>query len=351
MSAQQSRIIWVFLLALAAFCLYLVVPTPSATGKKNGGDQAVTVKTAVVSSNKIARQIEGLGTALSFDSARLVASSSDYLVELHIEEGQRIGKGELIAKFNDTEEAARLAELKIQLTEQSRQLARLKNLTKSQSTAQSLYDEQKAKVDATQAQIAALQAKISELTVRAPFDGVLGLRKVSQGAYLSAGTEITTIDDISHIRVEFSVAEQYLAELRTGMRVSGSSAAYHNESFQGLVTAIDPRIDEVTRTVRVHAVVDNQQLKLRPGMLLKIHVTLQDAQVIEIAEKAVLPLQSRHFVFVVGADKKVSQVAIETGQRRPGFVEVVSGLKVGDEIVIEGAQKLRTGVLVERVGN
>lgn len=348
MSAKQSRIIWIFLLLLAGFCVYLVMPKSSTGGKARNAEQTVNVKTSKVVTNQLSRQIDALGNALSYDSARLVASSSDYLVELNVKEGQTVQQGQLIARFNDTEEAARLAELKILLAEQSRQLARLKNLTKSQSTAQSLYDEQKAKVDATQAQIAALQAKISELTVRAPFAGVLGLRKVSQGAYLTTGTEITTVDDISRIRVEFSVAEQYLADIKTGMKVKGLSDAYRNDTFTGTVTAIDPRIDQVTRTVRVHAVIDNQQLKLRPGMLLKIQVTLADAEVLEIPEKAILPLQSRHFVFVVGGDNKVKQVAIQPGQRRPGFVEVVSGLNAGDEIVIEGAQKLRTGVLIER---
>lgn len=350
MSAKQSRLIWVFLILLAGFCAYLLVPKAQTSGKQKSADQAVMVKTEHVSTHRIAREIDALGNAMSFASARLVASSSDYLVELHVEEGQLVKQGQLIARFNDTEEAARLAELKVQLSEQSRQLARLKNLTKSQASAISLYDEQNAKVEATQAQIAALQAKISELTIRAPFNGMLGLRQVSQGAYLTSGTEITTIDDLSRIRVEFSVAEQYLSDIKTGMKVTGSSAAYRNEKFTGTVSAIDPRIDEVTRTVRIRAIVDNPALKLRPGMLLKMLVTLQEADVLEISEKAILPLQSRNFVFVVGKDQKVQQVAIETGQRRPGSVEVVSGLKAGDEIVTEGAQKLRTGVLVERVG-
>lgn len=348
MSAKQSRLIWMFLVLLAGFCVYLLVPKSSSSGKPKSNEQTVMVKTAVVEANRISRIIDALGNAKSFESARLVASSSDYLVELKVQEGSLVKQGQLIARFNDTEEAARLAELKVQLNEQSRQLARLKNLTKSQASALVLFDEQHAKVDATKAQIAALQAKISELTIRAPFDGMLGLRQVSQGAYLAAGTEITTIDDLSKIRVEFSVAEKYLSAIKTGMTVMSTATAYPSEKFTGTVSAVDPRIDEVTRTVRIQAIVNNAEFKLRPGMLLKMQVTLQEAEVIEITEKAVLPLQSRHFVFVVGKDNKVTQVAVETGQRRPGYVEVISGLAAGDEIVVEGAQKLRTGVIIER---
>lgn len=326
----------------------MLFPTSETAQSNRNINQAVTVKTAKVSSNRLQRDIEALGTALSFNSAQLVSSSNDYLVELHVAEGQLVKQGDLIARFNDTEERARLAELKVTLAEQSRQAARLKNLTKSQASALSLYDEQKAKVDATQAQIAALQARINELTIRAPFSGMLGLRQVSQGAYLSTGTVVTTIDDLHQIRVEFNVAERYLAQLRTEMPVSSQNVAYPGQVFKGQVTAIDPRVDPITRSVRVHAVIDNPTYLLRPGMLLKVAVTLGEADVIEIAEKAVLPLQSKSFVFVVNADDTVKQIEIEPGQRRPGFVEVVQGLANGDEIVIEGAQKLRTGVKITR---
>ena len=201
---------------------------------------------------------------------------------------------------------------------------------------------------ATQAQLDALEARLSELVIHAPFDGVLGLRQVSNGAYLASGTELTTLDDISKIRVEFNVAERYLAALQTDMPVSADNIAYVGHLFHGKVKAIDPRIDPVTRSVKVHAVIDNADLKLRPGMLLNVHVELAKTAVVQIPEKAVMPLQSKHYVFVVEADDKVRQVEIIPGQRLPGLVEVVSGLKAGDEIVTQGSQKLRSGVVITR---
>ncbi len=345
---NHSRLIWIIFLLLAGFMLYLFFQTTTPQDQSRRTESKIYVSTSKVQGALLTRKVDALGTALAYDSARIVNASSDYLIELNIGEGQPVKKGDLIARFNDTEERARIAELKALMTEQNRQFARLKNLTRTQASAQSLLEEQQAKVNATRAQLDALEARLNELVIHAPFDGVLGLRQVSNGAYLATGTELTTLDDISKIRVEFNVAERYLAALQTDMVISADNIAYPGFAFQGKVKAIDPRIDPVTRSVKVHAVIDNADLKLRPGMLLNVHVELAKAEVVQIAEKAVMPLQSKHYVFVVGAEDKVRQVEIIPGQRLPGLVEVISGLKVGDEIVTEGSQKLRTGVVITR---
>jgi len=345
---NHSRLIWIIFLLLSGFTLHLLFKTTVPQDQSRRADSSIYVTTDTVRSALLTRKVDALGTALAYDSARIVNASSDYLIELNIREGQPVKKGDLIARFNDTEERARIAELKALMTEQNRQLARLKNLTRTQASAQSLLDEQQAKVNATRAQLDALEARLSELVIHAPFDGVLGLRQVSNGAYLASGTELTTLDDISKIRVEFNIAERYLAALQTDMPVSADNIAYPGFVFQGKVKAIDPRIDPVTRSVKVHAVIDNADLKLRPGMLLNVHVELAKAQVVQIAEKAVMPLQSKHYVFVVEAGDKVRQVEIIPGQRLPGVVEVVAGLNAGAEIVTEGSQKLRTGVVITR---
>lgn len=345
---KHSRLIWTVLILLTAFVLYILWDSSTPEQQNRRVDNKVYVTTSKVQSAVVARKVDALGTALAYDSARIVNASSDYLIELNIREGEPVKKGDLIARFNDTEERARIAELKALMTEQNRQLARLKNLTRTQASAQSLLDEQQAKVNATQAQLEALQARLSELVIYAPFDGIMGLRQVSNGAYLATGTELTTLDDISKVRVEFNVAERFLAALQTDMPVTADNIAYHGVVFQGKVKAIDPRIDPVTRSVKVHAVIDNADLKLRPGMLLNVHLELAKTEVVQIPEKAVMPLQSKHFVFVVEAEDKVRQVQITPGQRLPGLVEVVAGLKVGDEIVTQGSQKLRTGVVITR---
>ncbi|WP_300930018.1 efflux RND transporter periplasmic adaptor subunit [Rheinheimera sp. 1928-s] len=350
MTQKNSRLIWVLLIGMSAFVVYLFLQNQSPAEEQKATNAATLVTTQVVSPSVLVRQVTSLGTALANESVQIVTNTSDYLTALHINEGQRVEKGQLIAQLNDVEERARVAELSASLLDQKRQLDRVKNLAKTQATAQSLLDEQQTRVNTTQAQLDAVKARLNEMTIRAPFSGVLGLRQVSEGAYLTSGTVLTTLDDLNLIRLEFSVAEYYLAQLKPGMAVNSSSVAYPGKVFTGQIKAIDTRLDPVTRSVKVHALVPNEQLELRPGMLLNVGVTLDELQALQISEKAIVPLQNKHYVFVVNKDNSVTQTEVQLGQRMPGLVEIVSGLSSGDEVVIEGTTKIRSGSLITKVG-
>ncbi|MDR7121209.1 efflux RND transporter periplasmic adaptor subunit [Rheinheimera soli] len=335
---------------MSAFVVYLFLQNQSPEEEQKAKASATLVNTQIVSPSSLVRQVTSLGTALANESVQIVTNNSDYLTGLHINEGQRVEKGQLIAQLNDVEERARVAELSASLLDQKRQLNRVKNLAKTQATAQSLLDEQQTRVNITQAQLDAVKARLNEMTIRAPFSGVLGLRQVSEGAYLTSGTVLTTLDDLNLIRLEFSIAEYYLAQLKPGMTVNSSSVAYPGKVFTGQIKAIDTRLDPVTRSVKVHALVPNDQLELRPGMLLNVSVTLDELQALQISEKAIVPLQNKHYVFVVNKDNSVTQTEVQLGQRMPGLVEIVSGLNAGDEVVIEGTTKIRSGSLITKVG-
>lgn len=350
MTQKNSRLIWVLLVGLSLFVVYLFLQDQSPEEEQKAGNAATLVSTQVVSQSALVRQVTSLGTALANESVQIVTNTSDYLTALHINEGQRVEKGQLIAQLNDVEERARVAELSASLLDQKRQLDRVKNLAKTQATAQSLLDEQQTRVNTTQAQLDAVKARLNEMTIRAPFSGVLGLRQVSEGAYLTSGTVLTTLDDLNLIRLEFSIAEYYLAQLKPGMAVNSTSVAYPGKTFTGQIKAIDTRLDPVTRSVKVHALVPNDQLELRPGMLLNVSVTLAELQALQISEKAIVPLQNKHYVFVVNKDNSVTQTEVQLGQRMPGLVEIVSGLNAGDEVVIEGTTKIRSGSLIAKVG-
>lgn len=350
MTQKNSRLIWVLLIGMFLFVVYLFLQNQSPEEEQKAASAVTLVSTQIVSHSALVRQVTSLGTALANESVQIVTNTSDYLTVLHINEGQRIEKGQLIAQLNDVEERARVAELSASLLDQKRQLERVKNLAKTQATAQSLLDEQQTRVNTTQAQLDAVKARLHEMTISAPFSGVLGLRQVSEGAYLTAGTVLTTLDDLSQIRLEFSVAEYYLAQLKPGMTVNASSVAYPGKLFTGQIKAIDTRLDPVTRSVKVHALVPNDQLELRPGMLLNVSVTLAELQALQVSEKAIVPLQNKHYVFVVNKDNSVTQTEVQLGQRIPGLVEIVSGLNAGDEVVIEGTTKIRSGSLISKVG-
>lgn len=346
MTQKNSNLIWVLLIGLSVFVVYLFLQNQSPEEEQKAASSATLVSTQIVSHSALVRQVTSLGTALANESVQIVSNASDYLIELHINEGQGVEKGQLIAQLNDVEERARVAELSASLVDQKRQLERVKNLAKTQATAQSLLDEQQTRVNTTQAQLDAVKARLNEMTIRAPFSGVLGLRQVSEGAYLTAGAVLTTLDDLSQIRLEFSVAEYYLAQLKPGMTVNASNVAYPGTVFTGQIKAIDTRLDPVTRSVKVHAMMPNDQLELRPGMLLNVSVTLDEVQALQVSEKAIVPLQNKQYVFVVNKDNSVTQTEVQLGQRIPGLVEIVSGLNPGDQVVIEGTTKIRSGSIV-----
>ncbi|KKO48793.1 RND transporter [Arsukibacterium sp. MJ3] len=350
MAKNHSRLIWVILITLVVFLSFLYWQQQQGSSTKRGAGSPIAVSTAKVTVKPMIRQITSLGTGIANNSVQIVAPASDFLIELNIQEGKQVKATDIIARLNDVQQQARVAELSAVLTDQRRQLARLQNLATTQATAQSMLDEQQTRVNTTLAQLDIAKAQLNELTIRAPFDGYLGLRQVSQGAYVNAGTVLTSLDDLNTLKVEFSVAERYLAEIKRGMLVNVTNVAYENVDFTGAVSAIDTRLDPVTRSIRVHATLDNSDLRLRPGMLLNVKVELTNIPALQISERTLIPQQNKQFVFVVNTDNTVSQREIEVGQRIPGWVEVLNGLEEGDEIVVEGIQKIRPGVMINRVG-
>ena len=153
---------------------------------------------------------------------------------------------------------------------------------------------------------------------------------------------------IQHIRDNMTYCYDFM---QAADLLANTVARYQNDpTTTHQIKAIDTRLDPVTRSVKVHALVPNEQLELRPGMLLNVSVTLAEVQALQVSEKAIVPLQNKQYVFVVNKDNSVTQTEVQLGQRIPGLVEIVSGLNAGDEVVIEGTTKIRTGSLITKVG-
>ena len=187
--------------------------------------------------------------------------------------------------------------------------------------------------------------------IRAPFAGVMGIRKVSPGALVTPGTAIATLDDIARVYVDFPLPESDLALAGVGQRVSGTSASWPGRSFDGTVSAIDPRIDAASRALTVRADFPNPDQALRPGMLVEVSLHRAARQAMLLPEIAIVQVGDKTFVWRVGADGKVAEAEVKIGVRRDGLAEIVSGLSAGDRIVVEGTGKLRAGNSVQDAGN
>ena len=208
-----------------------------------------------------------------------------------------------------------------------------------------LLDEQEANVKALKAQLEVAKAQLEELELRAPFSGLLGVRQVSLGALVMPGDLIATLDDLHIIKMDFTIAESHLPSVRKGQQVSATSAAYPGETFEGEISSIASRVDPVTRAIQIRAIIDNKDLKLRPGMLLQINLEKDILNTLTLPEGALVPIEDKQFVFVIKGDK-VERQEVKVGLRKPGIAQITSGLKEGDQVVIEGALRLREGSVV-----
>jgi len=289
---------------------------------------------------------EALGNAHANESIDVRTEITAALKAIYFTEGQRVEKGTILAELENAQQLAELAAARAALVESSSQLKRSEELYKTKVVAASQLEQLRAKQEADQAAVNAAQSRLEKTIIRAPFTGRLGLRRVSVGSILNINTVITTLDDTSVIKLDFDVPEVFLANLEPGMRVAAHSAAWTGVVFQGEVAFVDTRVDPVTRTVTVRALLPNEDGRLRPGMFLTVSLLKQDLKALVIPEEAVVPEGSKQYVFVIGPEGLAELREIQTGRRRPGEVEVVSGLSEGEMVITEGTQKARDGQTV-----
>ncbi|MBT0585313.1 efflux RND transporter periplasmic adaptor subunit [Alteromonas oceanisediminis] len=324
---------------LAGFLAYLNWPAEEQAQQRRGGG-ATPVVAETVSVEPFAIVIEALGTAQANESVELTAQQAQTVKLIAFDDGDIVEKGDLLVELNNRAEIARVNELEINIADAKRQLQRIENLAKDRVASQQLLDEQRARVDALSAQLDVAQANLSELKIHAPFSGKLGLRQVSIGTLVRPGDVITTLDDIERVKVDFNLSETHLASVSKGQSVTAASVAYPGETFTGQISTIDARLDPMTRSINVRAIIDNPEGKLRPGMLLQITVQKRVLNTIVIPEKALIPNQEKQFVFVIEEGIAHSR-EVKVGERRPGIAQITSGLSPGETIVTEGTLRLR----------
>ncbi|GGW80402.1 efflux RND transporter periplasmic adaptor subunit [Alteromonas halophila] len=327
-------------IALGAVLAYINLPQSEQGNQQQA--QATPVRVATVTRQSFPVTIEALGTATANESVSITAQVTDTVHSIHFDDGDTVAAGALLVQLNNDEEKARIDELKANIAEAQRQRDRIQNLRQSSAASEQLLDEQQARVEALTAQLDVARAQLQDLQIAAPFAGLLGIREISKGSLVRPADIITTLDDISVIKVDFSVAERHLASLSAGQRISATSAAYPQASFEGKVSTIGSRVDPVTRSVMVRALIDNADSRLRPGMLLTIVVEKRVLDTLVIPEKALVPVQDKQFVFVLEGDT-VTQQAVTIGIRKPGQVQVTEGLDEGSQIVTEGTLRVRDG--------
>lgn len=309
-----------------------------------GGASAVRV--ATVSREVFVDRVESIGTAGANESVNLTPKISDTISRIAFIEGALVERGEILVELTNASEATRLAEAQSTADEAARQFERLQSLLADNLISGTDLDAARTRSETAQARLEGVAVAMDNHLIRAPFSGILGFRNVSDGSLVSPSTIITTLDDISIIKLDFTIAEVYLAQLEIGQILSAKSIVYPDEGFEGIVQVIGSRIDPVTRSVQVRAHIENSSGILRPGMLLTVSLPLNESDSMVVEEAALVPSGGRQYAFVVNNEDVVRQVEVLIGRRQPGKVEVLGGLEVGDRVVTEGMASLRPGQTV-----
>ena len=329
------------LLVLAVFSV------PTAFAQRGGGGFAVTVEMAEVTTRELASSVRAVGTLEAEASATLRAEVPGQILAVHFDEGEPIKKGAPLYSIEATVLEAEVNEARANAERSEAALKRAEELFAKQLISGTDYDAARANYNVDVARLRSSQSRLSKTVIRAPFSGFAGIRRINIGDYATVGQQLIDVVQLDPLRVAFSVPETLLPKMQPGQPVAVSVDAYPDETFTGRITAVAPKTDVAGHSLEVRAVLPNKDLKLRPGLFVRIDVSLGvKPDAIMIPEQAIWPLGQDKIVYVV-EDGKAFQRKVRIGDRQPGFVEILDGLEPGEVIVTAGQMKLFDGAGVQ----
>lgn len=333
---MKSHIISLFLF------LCLTSPTHAQQSPTRNAPPVVIQQVAL---EEFVDRIESIGTLRANETTTLASTVTETVTAVNFTDGQRVKKGDVLIEMTSAEEKALIEQQKSLVQEAWKQLERVKSLSREGAASAALLDQRQREYTSAVTGMLALQSRLNDHIIVAPFDGVLGLRNISVGALLQPGTKITTLDDDSVMKLDFSVPSIFLPSLKPGLEIVAKAAGY-KEEFKGIVTAIDSQINEDTRAITVRSLIQNPGQNLKPGLLMTVTLLKDPRQSIAIPEDAIIPEGRKAFVLVVSPKDNppiAEKREIITGLRRPGKIEVTTNLSAGEHVIVQGTMVARPG--------
>jgi membrane fusion protein (multidrug efflux system) len=310
---------------------------------------ASVVTTTTVKRENYVTDIAAIGTAEADESIAIMPNVTETVTSLAFDDEQFVKKGSLLAVLSDAEEQAMLASARSSLAEEERETARLVGLVKEGAAPEAKLEEGRTKIEVARQKIQEAEAKIADRHIVAPFDGWIGLRRISVGALVSPSTVIATLDKLDVIKVTFSVPETVITSLKPGTEITSFAEAARDKKFKGKIAHIDSRIDPITRSIEARAEVANPDRDLKPGMLVMVQLAMLPSMSLSIPERSLVPVGTKAYVFTIESDK-AKRTEVKIGRRKPGYIEILSGLKEGQSIIVDGLVGLQEGTTVRVAG-
>jgi len=338
-------LIVIFLLALPKLSLF---SKKSENAGTPAGASKLPVETLVLKTGKLDSKLVITGSVLPNESLELSSETSGKITGIYFREGNKVKKGDVLLQINDEEIRAELEKQKNNRKLNEDNEFRQRKLLEKDAISQEEYDNALNRLNITLSDIKVLEAQLQKSRITAPFDGVIGLRSVSEGAYITPGSVVATLYNISPAKIEFAIPGRYSTQVSEG-KIIRFTIESDVKVFEGKVYALEPRIDPATRTLKLRALADNSNGMLLPGQFVKVDLILQTINnAILVPTEAVIPEQDGKKVFIL-ENGKAKEVKIETGIRSNTELEVISGLQANDTLITTGMLQLRSGMEVEVV--
>jgi len=312
-------------------------------GEGPRGRPPLTVETVEAARDTVEVAIESIGTVEPRERVTLTSEVSGRIKSIQFEEGEAVSAGDLLVELYARQERAALTAAQAQYEEARRQHERALELREDGHISEARVDERRAALESADADLEAARVHLADHKILAPFDGRIGLRQVSPGAWVEPATPIATLSMADPVDLQFDVDQSLRPDLRTGMKVEARTEAVPDRTFTGTVRVIEPQTHADTRTVTLEAEIPNPEGLLHPGMFLPVRLILESRENIVIPEEAMILRGTRKFVYTVNGEGTVVRKVVETGERRKGEVEIVSGLEEGEQVVVAGLQKIADG--------
>lgn len=337
----------IVLLAAGSYKAYQQFVSPSAStaspasGKQDGGVPIEAVKVEVA---PLTSQLSTVGTLLANESLMLKPEIDGRIENIHLQEGATAQKGALLVSIDDDIYEAEVKEAEAAIALARADYNRAKILKEKMAGTVSQFDTASANLKVAEAKLNLAKARLAKTHITAPFDGVMGLRHISPGDYVTSGQNIATFQSIHPMKVEFTLPETAMQSVAPNQEINVEMDAIPGRNFNGHIYAIDPQIDEQSRNMKVRALIPNEDRSLQPGLFARIFIiTGKKENALFVPESAIVPRGTQSFVMKIDADNKVSSIQVTLGERQNGRVEVTNGLTSEDIVVTAGHLKLQEG--------
>jgi membrane fusion protein, multidrug efflux system len=341
----------IVIIAIAVIVVIILLALPKInTGNTSVQPQAnrntpLSVNAHIIEVEKLQNRINTSGSVLANEEVELIGEAAGKIITINFREGSPVNKGDLLVKINDNELQAQLTRAKYRLKLLEDKEYRQRVLFGKEAISQEEYDVSMNELNISKAEVELIEAQIEKTEIRAPFNGIVGLRNVSEGSYVTSNTVIASLQNINPVKIDFSIPERHASDVKTGDQVKFSVAGT-NEIFTARVYALEPKIDPVSRTLRIRADYSNPGNRVLPGSFADVELILSETpDAIMIPSQAVIPELKGQRVFLYKNGTAAAQ-SIETGVRTDQHVQVTSGINPGDTLITSGILQLRPGMPV-----